>query len=75
MYLGWPLTILLVLAIVLVMIIYAREDRKYRQRKLDIVQEKLAALEAKKRDREARLEANAEQESGPGAADDRDAQS
>ena len=70
---GWPLTILLVLAIVLVMTIYAREDRKYRQRKLDIVQEKLAALEAKKRDREARLEANAG--AGPGVADDRDEQS
>ena len=74
MNLGWPLTLLLVLAIVLVMIIYAREDRKYRQRKLEIVRKKLAALEAKKRNREAMLEANAKPEPKPGVADDRNAQ-
>ena len=49
MPLGWPLTGLLVIGIVGVFVAYIRADRDYERRKLEIVQKRLAAIEARKK--------------------------
>ena len=60
MLLGWPLTILLILAIIAIVFFYMRADRDYQQRKLDIVQKRLAALEEKQHDENADQDEKAE---------------
>ena len=48
MSLGWPVTLLLVLAIGTIIFLYVRAEAVHRQRKLDAVQKRLADIEARK---------------------------